>query len=470
MMSATPVDVLLITSDERLLAAVRRRTPEGIRLHCCAPEAITASLPVQTRELWLDLDTACPVAGAGCERRVYFHTGVRPALKDLPPGLHIRKPVSRAVLDVLWAGVRPAGPVTGVATDFSESIPGWLLSFHDLRLSFLCDKLVVGLARRFGYRTASLYLYDAGRRLLTLSQTTRANAVDLAVPIADPPTSLMTYVALRRERILTADIAETARQLQLNRDGTRVYADGTALIVPLVCDDVLAGVLSFAERQPDAPDLTVWPLDAVFAFLGRALYHARLHSDALAEARVDPLTSLYNKRWLDEALAREVGRAARYATPLSILMIDLDGLKTVNDQHGHVAGDAMLQHFARRLTGVLRQMDGAARVGGDEFVIILPDTNAHGARRVAGRLLRLIRAAPALVDGRPIPLSASIGAVQWTPGTKVAILLTAADQAMYRAKQRGGDTVSGQVDAATDDDAASAAPPARFVATTDDES
>jgi diguanylate cyclase (GGDEF)-like protein len=136
-------------------------------------------------------------------------------------------------------------------------------------------------------------------------------------------------------------------------------------------------------------------------------------------------------------MEQEIHRSQRYCNPLALIMIDLDGLKTVNDRFGHLGGDALLRHTAGKVSAALRQIDLAARIGGDEFVVLLPGTDLGGARHVAQRILAAIRVDAPLINGQPVPIVASFGVAQWEQGWDERQLLAAADQAMYAAKRQG---------------------------------
>lgn len=164
----------------------------------------------------------------------------------------------------------------------------------------------------------------------------------------------------------------------------------------------------------------------------------------LAELAIrDPLTRLYNRRFMEEALARELVRAERDADSLAVAMLDLDHFKAYNDDFGHAAGDAVLRAFAQAMHGFRQGSDVACRFGGEEFVLILPGLDREGAFIRLDAFRRAVTALAVQHDGRELPrLRVSIG-VAFFPahGHRVDDLLKQADQAMYRAKQTGRDRV-----------------------------
>ena len=174
-----------------------------------------------------------------------------------------------------------------------------------------------------------------------------------------------------------------------------------------------------------------------------ALENARLYEETRKLADHDQLTGFYNHRYLHERLGEEVVRAQRTKRPLAVLMLDLDDFKLVNDTFGHLFGDRVLVHVASIIRGVLRLSDVAARYGGDEFAVVLPETDAGAARHVAERILDALRAAPFQAEGRlPVPVVASIGiATHPLDGRTATELIAAADRALYASKDLGGGTV-----------------------------
>ncbi|MGC4893361.1 diguanylate cyclase [Micromonospora sp. DT31] len=176
-----------------------------------------------------------------------------------------------------------------------------------------------------------------------------------------------------------------------------------------------------------------------------AVENVRVHEEAQRLSLTDPLTGLWNYRYLRESIRREVERANRFGRMLSVLALDLDRFKNVNDTWGHAAGDAVLVEFARRVRGVIREVDLAFRQGGEEFVVLLPETDARGATVVAERLGAVVRDQPVAVDGHgggpiQVPVTVSIGiAVYPDHAAGGQQVLDAADDALYAAKAAGRD-------------------------------
>ena len=160
-------------------------------------------------------------------------------------------------------------------------------------------------------------------------------------------------------------------------------------------------------------------------------------------ATVDALTGLRNRRWLDEAFARELARADVAGRPLCLAMADVDRFKKFNDTHGHRAGDEVLKVVARMLRESSRPNDLVARYGGEEFTVLFPETVLDDALAACERLRRAVGGAEVSHDGGALPrVSASFGLAQREPGETLAALVARADAALYRAKQQGRDRVS----------------------------
>jgi diguanylate cyclase (GGDEF)-like protein len=172
----------------------------------------------------------------------------------------------------------------------------------------------------------------------------------------------------------------------------------------------------------------------------RRLWLARLRAEAAAleQAHHDTLTGLPNRRLLQDRLRVALARANRDGDVLAVLCLDLDGFKAVNDTYGHPAGDELLRRVGERLGGLMRAEDTAARIGGDEFVVVLSSiSGALYSELVAGRIVQSL-SAPYTIQGHSVAISTSIGiAVSPTHGSDAAALLKAADEALYSAKKLG---------------------------------
>jgi diguanylate cyclase (GGDEF)-like protein len=187
-------------------------------------------------------------------------------------------------------------------------------------------------------------------------------------------------------------------------------------------------------RVVEAGLLALVALMLLTLVLARPLLRAfRWTEEQASEARIDALTGLANRRALEEILAAEISRAHRFAHQLAVVLLDLDRFKEINDSFGHAAGDVMLRAVSRLLTSLARQGDTVSRWGGEEFVVVLPETDLAGARRFAERLRRTIEA-HAVGEMRT---SASCGVATMLPEDSVEELLGAADQALYQAKSNG---------------------------------
>ena len=217
---------------------------------------------------------------------------------------------------------------------------------------------------------------------------------------------------------------------------------GPALFVPMRLREGPAWLGLFRRRgQPGfAPEDTAL-ITLLAAWTTMALENVRLSESLERLAVTDDLTQVYNYRFLKSALRREIKRAGRFAQKLSIVMLDVDNLKTYNDKHGHLRGSHLLREMAGLLAGQVRSFDLVAKYGGDEFTAILPQTDREGARVVAERMrVAVEKHAFPLVGPGVITVSLGIGVFP-TDGNDVASLIQAADRALYTAKRAGRNRV-----------------------------
>jgi diguanylate cyclase (GGDEF)-like protein len=255
------------------------------------------------------------------------------------------------------------------------------------------------------------------------------------------------WVMHRNQEFVTADMTRDSRLTD--------PAIGAVIAFPLSCRGRRVGALVAIDRQPSArePKLSESMLRAVRVLLepaSVALDNSLLLKRAEALSVTDDLTSLYNSRYLNLVLRRETKRASRSGRPLSLLFIDLDGFKAVNDTHGHMFGSRALVEAAAVIRSSARETDVVARFGGDEFALILPDTGGEGAFAVGERIRERIAAHHFLAEDRlNIHLTASVG-VATLPDVAASAdeLMQAADKAMYQVKDSGKNGIQAAVDPA----------------------
>ena len=213
----------------------------------------------------------------------------------------------------------------------------------------------------------------------------------------------------------------------------------------------LTAFLSSAQLSNEAAASVSLDVRAALVYMVVALaFHATLVSlvvgKLLAElrhkARHDSLTGLLNRRAIEEAIGAQMQRGRRTGEPHSLLMLDLDHFKSINDRLGHAAGDRVLQHVATVLQANVRNIDLVARVGGEEFLVLMPGASLDTARPAAERLRKQLTADSAQFQGTSVKISVSIGIAQWADHSEeLSRLLIRADAALYQAKAQGRDRV-----------------------------
>jgi diguanylate cyclase (GGDEF)-like protein len=294
------------------------------------------------------------------------------------------------------------------------------------------------LARAMGVDECAISYWDRGaHRVESLGYYPPLEALDAYYEDAGFPETLR---VLERQATVIIDAedpsADRAEVELLLRDGNRML-----VMLPLVAKGQSIGLVelfSKAEAHWDAQRLEVARTMANEAAM--ALENARLYEDARKRADRDPLTGFYNHRFLHERMGEEVVRSQRGKRPLSILMLDLDDFKLVNDTFGHLFGDRVLTWASELIRATLRASDVPARYGGDEFAVILPDTDAAEASRAAERILKTFQDQPFVGEQRgPVPIAASIGAATFPADGRTATeLIACADRRLYQVKRDGG--------------------------------
>ena len=352
----------------------------------------------------------------------------------------------------------------------------------------LCIERIPSL---LGVRLVSLYLYEPDQRMLRLARHNHPYPINPAVFLDDQPAGPMALAVIHRQPLImsggtvpfssqgtvpfsgflekgTVPLVSGPEQVgqspfpqpaaEMGTVPTRPFAHryqtSHCVIVPLCAEDRVVGVLNLADkedRQPFDEVTDLLPIRQLSELLGASIRNIELYRAVQQQAQTDGLTGLANRVKFTRELGREINRAERYRSPLTLILADVDGLKQINDQFGHVAGDRALQRVARTINQSIRVSDLAARYGGDEFAILLPSTAIEAARQVAERVIGGLgdgtgkkqtgSQAPGAdsADGAlcPATVTISAGLGQYDGQSTAEQFLEQVDRALYQAKSAG---------------------------------
>lgn len=303
------------------------------------------------------------------------------------------------------------------------------------------DAVLADIASRLGkaleLRECMLFLVNAETERLTLR----------AVHGFEKPGEILERIVLFDEEPL-GRAAQTGQPVLVENlealEGGSLWGpieqQGSMAILPIIHHGVTTGVLAATRRTKKAfSELDTGLLAAISDQLGLAIRHTQLFDELRRGSQHDDLTGLGNRRLLRIRLEDELHRAERFGQAVSILALDIDHFKALNDRHGHPTGDAALRKLAGLMTRNLRRIDTIARIGGEEFVVLLPRTDEPVAAKVAEKLRSLVEATE-FPGGEGQPeggLTVSIGAASLHQGETGADLMARADNALYEAKDRG---------------------------------
>ena len=253
-----------------------------------------------------------------------------------------------------------------------------------------------------GARCASVYLYDRAAELLTLKHHTHGREIDRTVQLTSG--SLMAH-ALRTREVLCIDDLGRFRAAQAEQPFSRPYQSeyetSSCVVAPLVAAGEVEGILNLTDRfdqRPFDPEQHLGLIRQASELLAVSLRNARLFETVTRAARMCSLTAIRNRQAFFEDLAVEAKRARRYGHPLAVVAVDLSGLRLINANAGHQAGDRVLAEVAALLERNVRDVDLVGRTGGAEFGVLLPEQTTEGARVVAARLVRLFEARSQAAD------------------------------------------------------------------------
>lgn len=304
-------------------------------------------------------------------------------------------------------------------------------------LRSIAERVGAGLGMR---ETAILTREDAKRFVLRAAYGFK-NGDALIGRVLEPGDGVAGTVVRDGKPVVLHDVTEDPNYLAFWGEAPR---EGSFAAFPISHQGVLLGILTVT--RPASSPLSEGPirlLDAVADQAALAIRHAQLFEELRALSTTDELTGLPNRRLLARRLDHEIDRARRTQKPISLLAIDIDMFKHLNDTCGHPTGDAALRGVAEGLLHAVRRVDTVARVGGEEFVVLLPETDLAEARRVAEKLRNHIEETP-LPGGQTQPggrLTISIGVSGLRTDEDGATALARADEALYSAKRRGRNRV-----------------------------
>ncbi len=250
-------------------------------------------------------------------------------------------------------------------------------------------------------------------------------------------------VAGKKQAVLFPDVTKD-KISYFGQDDSALQSQRCWIVAPLLLNDRVFGVIELASPEPDSfNENDLHTLVSFADTVTAALHNAQLHSEIQQIAITDMLTGLYNRRGFEELGQREILRSKRTSAPLSLLLVDVDFLKQVNDEIGHSAGDMMIRAIADCCKRTFRQMDLVTRYGGDEFAVLLPDTPLDHASEAAERLRQVVANSPVKIRGKEIHLSVSIGLAGLDKSQDtIDSLFEKADKALYNAKGNGRNSVS----------------------------
>ncbi|MDD4888633.1 MAG: sensor domain-containing diguanylate cyclase, partial [Phycisphaerae bacterium] len=317
-------------------------------------------------------------------------------------------------------------------------------SLHLDQVVQLCVQRIPPL---LGVKLVSLYFHDEPKHVLRLQRHNHPYPINAVVSLEDRPNSPMALAVARKQVMLINEPAwsELIDHSTVTRPYAHRYSSGNCVIAPLLAGGRVVGVFNLADKEDGLPfdELTdLLPVRQLAELLGASICNIELYQSLQQQAKTDGMTGLVNHGTFVRELTREINRSGRYGSPLSLILADVDSLKRINDQLGHVTGDRALQMVARQILHSIRDSDLAARYGGDEFAILLPSTPIGSAKPVAERIVQTIAAIPLTHGDKSMYVTVSVGVGEFDGKSTAESFIEQVDHAMYQAKAEGKNRIA----------------------------
>jgi len=339
---------------------------------------------------------------------------------------------------------RPA-PAVPRAPRSLKKITALVQRINCLDIELVAEVCVNDIRSLVGARLASLYVLDEASDILHLTGYNHKFPINNIVSLNQNSPSPMVTAVRTKQLLLVDDIDKHDKPVihESQRQFAKNYKTKSCVIAPLVCQDRVIGVLNLTDKTHDerftAEDIEV--IELFRQLVGASIGNIKLFEKTQRQAKTDGLTGLANHRTFYETLEKELRRSQRYGGKISVIMIDVDNLKSINDTFGHRTGDMAIKKISRKINECIRQIDTAARYGGDEFAVILPNTMLEKAVVVGERMVELVAKSPLVWEGKHITISISVGLGEYGPESCPADITNRSDEALYLAKQAGKNTL-----------------------------
>lgn len=326
-----------------------------------------------------------------------------------------------------------------------EAITPLAQQLNCLDIKAIADICINEIPKLINASLASLYLLDDTSEILHLENNNHKFLINNIVSLNQNPPSPMVATVRSKEIMLVGDTDSNKKfKAGTSQKGfSKNYSTKSCIIAPLICQGRVVGVLNLADKT-DGTAFNHEDIDIVELFrqlIGASIGNVNLFEKTQRQAKSDGLTGMLNHKTFYEYLDSELRRCQRYGGEVSIIMADIDNLKYINDTYGHRAGDYAIRQISKKITACIRNIDYAARYGGDEFAVILPNTSLNDAVTVAERMVQMVADRPMNWEHNKIKLSISVGVGQHSSTSQMGDVTKSTDQALYAAKQAGKNTV-----------------------------